>query len=158
MIIWIMGVFVFCSQSPFAINQSTFCKNSHSWDNTCFTFRSQHLTIELSSRKSFCLICGNNTKLLRVLKANDIRHRLEWFIRNTIYGCINLLLHPHVEINETHTRRLDHMDNWGTSCTLQWRHNGWDDAPNHRRLDYLFNRCSGADQRKHQSSASLIFS
>ena len=41
--------------------------------------------------------------------------------------------------------------------TLQWRHNGHDGVSNHRRLDCLFNRFSSADQRKHQSSASLGF-
>ena len=42
-------------------------------------------------------------------------------------------------------------------ASLQWRHNERDCASNHRRLDRLLNVCSGADQRKHQSSASLAF-
>ena len=36
-------------------------------------------------------------------------------------------------------------------------HNELDAVSNHRRLDYLLNRCSGADQRKHQSLVSLAF-
>ena len=40
-------------------------------------------------------------------------------------------------------------------CTLQWRHNGPDGDPNHWRLGCLPSVCSGADQREHQSSASL---
>ena len=39
---------------------------------------------------------------------------------------------------------------------LQWRHNECDGVSNHRCLDYP-NVCSGVDQRKHQSSASLTF-
>ena len=41
-------------------------------------------------------------------------------------------------------------------CPLQWRHNERDGVSNHRRLDCLLNH-SDADQRKLQSSASLIF-
>ena len=44
-----------------------------------------------------------------------------------------------------------------TQWTLQWRLNECDDVSNQRRLDYLLNRFSGADQSKHQSSASLAF-
>ena len=40
---------------------------------------------------------------------------------------------------------------------LQWRHNGRDGVSNHQRLDFYSIVCSGADQRKHQSSASLAF-
>ena len=40
---------------------------------------------------------------------------------------------------------------------LQWSQNGRDGVSNHKRLDCLLNRLSGADQRKHQSSASLAF-
>ena len=40
---------------------------------------------------------------------------------------------------------------------LQWRHNGRDGVSNHQPHDCLFNRYSGADRRKHQSSASLAF-
>ena len=42
-------------------------------------------------------------------------------------------------------------------CPLQSRHNECDCVPSHRRLDYLLDVFSGADQRKHQSSASLAF-
>ena len=41
-----------------------------------------------------------------------------------------------------------------TWSTLQWRHNECHGVSNHRRLDCLLNRGSGAHQRKHQSSAS----
>ena len=41
--------------------------------------------------------------------------------------------------------------------SLRWWHNERVDVSNHRRLDYLLNRCSDADQRKLQSSASLVF-
>ena len=40
---------------------------------------------------------------------------------------------------------------------LQWRHNGRDGVSNHQPPDCLLNRYSGADQRKHQSTASLAF-
>ena len=40
--------------------------------------------------------------------------------------------------------------------TLQWRHNERDGVWNHWRIDCL-TVCLGADQRKHQSSASLAF-
>ena len=40
---------------------------------------------------------------------------------------------------------------------LQWRHNEHNGVSNHRRLECLLNRLSDADQRKHQSSASLAF-
>ena len=40
---------------------------------------------------------------------------------------------------------------------LQWRHNGHDSISNHQPHDCLLNRYSDADQRKHQSSASLAF-
>ena len=39
---------------------------------------------------------------------------------------------------------------------LQWRQNGRNDVSNHQPHDCLLN-CSGADQRKHQSSALLAF-
>ena len=41
--------------------------------------------------------------------------------------------------------------------SLQWRHNERDGVSNHRRLDCLLYGFSGADQRKHQSSASLAY-
>ena len=40
---------------------------------------------------------------------------------------------------------------------LQWRHNERDDFLNHQPHDCLLNVYSGADQRKHRSSASLAF-
>ena len=44
-----------------------------------------------------------------------------------------------------------------SSMSLQWRHNRCDGVSHHRPRDCLLNRCSGADQRKHQSSVSLAF-
>ena len=44
-----------------------------------------------------------------------------------------------------------------TRNTLQWRHNVRDNASYHQPNDCLLNVYSGADQRKHQSSASLAF-
>ena len=41
--------------------------------------------------------------------------------------------------------------------SLQWRHNGHDGVSNHQPHHCLLNRHSGADQRKHQSTASLAF-
>ena len=41
--------------------------------------------------------------------------------------------------------------------TLRWRHNGRDSVSNHQPHHCLLNRYSDADQRKHQSSASLAF-
>ena len=40
---------------------------------------------------------------------------------------------------------------------LRWRHNGRDSVSNHQPHGCLLNRYSNADQRKHQSSASLAF-
>ena len=41
------------------------------------------------------------------------------------------------------------------SCSLQWRHNGRNGVSNHQHHYCLLNSLKGADQRKHQSSASL---
>ena len=43
------------------------------------------------------------------------------------------------------------------SMTLRWRHNGDGSVSNHQPPECLLNRFSGADQSKHQSSASLAF-
>ena len=40
---------------------------------------------------------------------------------------------------------------------LQWRHNQRDGVSNHQRLHFFATVCSGADQWKHQSSASQAF-
>ena len=44
-----------------------------------------------------------------------------------------------------------------TVCTLQWRHNERDGVSNHRRQECVLNHLFRAYQRKHQSSASLVF-
>ena len=42
--------------------------------------------------------------------------------------------------------------------SLQWRHNERDGVSNHQCIGFFCSTvCSGADQRKHQSSASLAF-
>ena len=43
------------------------------------------------------------------------------------------------------------------NISLLWRHNERDGVSNHRRLVVYSTVCSDADQRKHQSSASLAF-
>ena len=49
-----------------------------------------------------------------------------------------------------------HKCNWGHS--LRWRHNESDGFSNHQPYAYVYSIVySGADQRKHQSSASLAF-
>ena len=51
-----------------------------------------------------------------------------------------------------------HVMTSGTPYTLQWRQNEHDGVSNHQRLYcLLISVCSGPDQRKHQSSASLSF-
>ena len=47
--------------------------------------------------------------------------------------------------------------NFKGSLSLRWRHNGDDSVSNHQPHDCLLNRYTGADQSKHQSSASLAF-
>ena len=46
---------------------------------------------------------------------------------------------------------------WHIFCSLEWRHNEIDVVSNDRRNECVRTVCSGADQRKHQSSASLAF-
>ena len=47
--------------------------------------------------------------------------------------------------------------NMNILLVLQWRHNGRNGVSNHRRIDCLLNRFSGADQTIHQGFASLAF-
>ena len=42
-------------------------------------------------------------------------------------------------------------------CSFMWRQNGGECVSNHQSHDCLLSRLFGADQRKHQSSASLAF-
>ena len=51
---------------------------------------------------------------------------------------------------------VHHWRHWKIQ-TLQWLHNGRNGVSDHQPHDCLLNRFSGADQRKHQSSASLAF-
>ena len=44
-----------------------------------------------------------------------------------------------------------------SQISLQWRHNECDSDSNHQPRDCLLNVYSGADERKHQRSASLVF-
>ena len=50
--------------------------------------------------------------------------------------------------------RYIHFINWKLKFTLLWRHNGRDGVSNHHPYSTVY---SGADQRKHQSPASLAF-
>ena len=52
-------------------------------------------------------------------------------------------------------KRSNSIGYWHRS--LQWCHNERDGVSNHQPHDCLLNRYSGADHRKHQSSASLAF-
>ena len=74
---------------------------------------------------------------------------------------LNMDTGPRFYIHKAHKPCVDIMatTNLGRlNChkPLQWRHNERDGISNHLRLDCLFNFCLGADQRKHQSSASLV--
>ena len=62
-------------------------------------------------------------------------------------------------LDTPHMRRLAFVRTVLTYMMLpsQWCHNEHDGVANHRRLYCLLNRCSDADQRKHQSSVSLAF-
>ena len=51
----------------------------------------------------------------------------------------------------------EHTWPWQGFFTLRWRHNGRDSVLDHQPKDCLLNRYLDADQRKHQSSASLAF-
>ena len=70
------------------------------------------------------------------------------FHRNLLSGAIQLNAW-------VHGKRLLMSSSYGP---LQWRHNECHDVLNHRCLDFYYSAvCSGADRRKHQSSASLAF-
>ena len=64
-------------------------------------------------------------------------------------------------IISTRNKLLEEYDLNRIKCmcftSLQWRHNGRDGVSNHHPHDCLPTVYSGADQRKHQSSASLAF-
>ena len=53
---------------------------------------------------------------------------------------------------------LVNMISHGALAILQWRHNGHDGISNHQPYTIVYSTVySGADQRKHQGSASLAF-
>ena len=56
-----------------------------------------------------------------------------------------------------HAYSIKTMNVTASHTPLRWRHNGRDGVSNHQPHDRLLNRYSGADQIKHQSSASLAF-
>ena len=58
--------------------------------------------------------------------------------------------------NQNNPRVLDKHANI-FSLSSQWRHNGRDSVSNHHPTIVYSTVCSGADQTKHQSSASLAF-
>ena len=80
-----------------------------------------------------------------------------WY--NTFHKCFWFL----VLLNLTHVIFLNMYWIMLVCCishlllALPWRHNGHDSVSNHQRYDCLLNRLSDADQRKHQSPASLAF-
>ena len=53
--------------------------------------------------------------------------------------------------------KYDENATGSSGYTLQWRHNERDGVSNHQRRDFYSAVYSSADQRKHQSSASLAF-
>ena len=77
--------------------------------------------------------------------------------RTPIICCFKLfasfLSHPWIQSYSPETPNSG--QNWRFS--LQWRHYGIDSVSNHQPHDCLLKRLFGADQRKHQSSASLAF-
>ena len=62
----------------------------------------------------------------------------------------------HVQLN-IHKLEMHWTTHTCVCKSLQWRHKERDGVSNHRRLYCLLAVSSGADQRKHQSSASLAF-
>ena len=60
-------------------------------------------------------------------------------------------------VNPSTLWKVDTYDQCETLIPLQWRHNGRDGVSNHQPHDCISTVYSGADQIKHQSSASLTF-
>ena len=102
--------------------------------------------------------CGYVTKPLRCLRPPAARILLEYILQFN---------------NNGNKIKLRITGRWGGKSTsdvtvmlkrwtrirksLKWRHNGRYSVSNHLPHDCLLNRYSDADQRKHQSSASLAF-
>ena len=77
--------------------------------------------------------------------------------------CIkSLIVELHGHSNAVNTHHLWVLGNhlprsYSNLSSLWWRHNRHDGGSNHQPHDCLLNVYSGADQSKHQSSASLAF-
>ena len=96
-----------------------------------------------------CVSCSNAKKLLRLTRRFDVEFSrfYAWKFpithnqhRYALLACFNGVTH--------------HLG-WGVS--LQWHHNERDGVSNHGVSIVYSTVCSGADQRRHQSSASLAF-
>ena len=70
-----------------------------------------------------------------------------WGWAQTMRGGVTNWLRPYTEWS---------WQNGGATFSLQWRHNERDSVSNHVSI-VCSTFCSGVDQRKHQSSASLAF-
>ena len=78
--------------------------------------------------------------------SHNTKSKLGWNIRHSFISC------PTFEVYPIHTRAIKVL------ASLQWHHNEHGGISNYWHLDCLLRFvCSGADQRKHQSSASLAF-
>ena len=124
------------------------------------------------SDKIFIVKCWYGyTHICRHVYMNDItrsciQHIYEWkvirqlapvFIYNTFPASVVCQYRHSIDINnEPHPREIRCVSNWTYGIVYTMSHNECDGVSNHRRHDCLL-VCSGADQRKHQSSASLAF-
>ena len=96
-----------------------------------------HLTVEQHPRDIRCAGFSKARKRinLKLLEVNRVRYI--WLPRS-LPGIIQI-------------------NNMLNNYALQWRHSGCDGVSNNQPNDFLLNRLFSADQRKHQSSASLVF-
>ena len=96
-----------------------------------------HLTVEQHPRDIRCAGFSKARKRinLKLLEVNRVRYI--WLPRS-LPGIIQI-------------------NNMLNNSALQWRHSGRDGVSNNQPNDCLLNRLFSADQRKHQSSASLVF-
>ena len=106
-------------------------------------------------------ICSNQRSLKETLKKHFSRPRCV-FCKNIfrkkrpweLGSCSFSLSCPRCYVTRSFTQAThETLVKW--SDTLQWRHNERDGVSNHQPRDSLL--YSGAGQRKHQSSASLVF-
>ena len=111
---------------------------------------------------AFLLNCNVSSRLffpsyswfISRLRTSHFRQRQKWTICNRIFRKVRVM---HVLISESCGSTRDAFRLMWRPDFTQWRNNGRDGFSNHQRLDCLLTVCSAADQRKHQSSASLTF-